>query len=277
MDEMSFWDHLDALRGVIFRSVAVIFVFAIGFFITMPYIFDQIILAPCQADFHLYRWICDASMLMNKHLGISLLPEFCESTFEVNLQNIKLASQFFTHMSSSFWLAVIFSFPVIIYQAWSFISPALYENEKRNVRWAFLFGNIMFYLGVVVGYLLVFPLTLRFLAGYQISLLIPNIITLDSYMNNFYMLILIMGIVFELPLLCWVLSGMGLITKSFFKKYRRYAVVVILILAAVITPSSDPFTLSVVFFPLYLLYELSEFFVKPDVPKPKDEKAELEV
>lgn len=271
MEEMSFWDHLEALRGVIFRSVAAIFIFAIAFFISMPYIFDQVILAPCHGDFHLYRWICEASTFMNQHLGVSLLPEFCESTFEVNLQNIKLASQFFIHMSSSFWLAIIFAFPVIIYQAWSFIAPALYENEKRNVRWAFLFGNIMFYSGVVVGYFLVFPLTLRFLAGYQISATVPNIIGLDSYMNNFYMLILIMGVVFELPLLCWMLSGMGLITKSFFRKYRRYAIVAILVLAAVITPSSDPFTLSVVFVPLYMLYELSAFFVKPDVPQESEE------
>ena len=125
----------------------------------------------------------------------------------------------------------------------------------------------MFFIGVAVGYLLVFPLTLRFLAGYQVSEIVPNQISLDSYMNNFLMMIFIMGIVFELPLLCWMLSGIGLLTRSFFSKYRRYAVVGLLVLAAVITPSGDPFTLMVVFLPIYMLYEVSAFFVKKDVSK----------
>ncbi|KAA6314857.1 Sec-independent protein translocase protein TatC [termite gut metagenome] len=133
----------------------------------------------------------------------------------------------------------------------------------------------MFFLGCFVGYLLVFPMTLRFLAGYQLSDMIKNQISLDSYMDNFLMLIFIMGIVFELPLLSWLLSKLGLLNRSFFKKYRRHAVVALLILSAVITPSGDPFTLSVVFIPLYLLYELSSFFVKA-APKEENEDVELE-
>ena len=266
-EEMSFWDHLDALRSVLFKSIAVVFIFAIAFFLVMPSIFDSVILAPCYSDFYLYSWLCK----INEYVAI--LPDFCSQSFRVDVININMAAQFFTHMSISFWLGIVFAFPVIIYELWTFISPALYENEKKNVRWAFLFGNIMFFAGVAVGYFVVFPLTLRFLAGYQLSEAITNQINLSSYMDTFLMLVLVMGIVFELPLLCWMLSGMGLITRSFFSKYRRYAIVVILVAAAIITPSSDPFTLMVVFLPLYILYEFSALIVKPDEPEESDELA----
>lgn len=156
---------------------------------------------------------------------------------------------------------MVFAFPVIIYLLWGFVSPGLYEEEKRGVRAAFLAGNLMFFLGVAVGYFLVFPLTLRFLADYQLSEMIPNQISLDSYMDNFMVLILVMGIVFELPLLAWLLGRIGVITRGLFDRYRRHAIVALLVLAAVITPTGDPFTLMVVFLPVYLLWEASAFTV----------------
>lgn len=260
MEEMTFWDHLDALRGVLLRSLGVILLLACAFFYFMPVLFDSVILAPCSSDFYFYQWVCALSKY------ISLLPDFCSDSFHVNLINIQLASQFFIHMSTSFWLAAAFAFPLIIYFIWGFISPALYDSEKRNARPAFLLGSLLFFLGTMVGYFLVFPLTLRFLAGYQISEAIPNVISLDSYMGNFLVIVFMMGLVFELPLLCWILSSIGLLTRSFFKRYRRYAFVGLLFLAAVITPSGDPFTLMVVFLPIYLLYELSALLVKPDKP-----------
>jgi sec-independent protein translocase protein TatC len=158
-----------------------------------------------------------------------------------------------------------------MYEVWRFISPALYENEKKNVRWVFLFGNIMFFIGCSVGYFLVFPMTLRFLATYQLSAQIVEQVSLDSYMDNFLMLVFIMGVVFEMPLVSWLLSQIGLLHKSFFHKYRRHAIVALLVGAAFITPSSDPFTLSIVFIPLYFLYELSAFFVKKDPIVEEDE------
>ncbi len=270
LKEMSFWEHVEDLRKVVLRSVGAILLLSVLFFALMPHIFDNIILAPCRSDFILYRLLCD----LNQHAAI--LPDFCDDQFEVKLINIQLASQFFIHMSTSMWLALLVAFPYVIYQLWTFISPGLYAGEKRHARGAFLAGNIMFFIGIAVGYFLVFPLTLRFLAEYQVSEMVPNQISLDSYMSNFLTLNFIMGLVFELPLLCWILSNMGLITRRFFKTYRRHAIVILLILAAFITPSSDPFTLSVVFVPLYGLYELSAWVVKPDSKEEEESNEEGE-
>lgn len=262
---MTFWDHLEDFRWTLIRSVSALFIFAIAGFIVMPYIYDQIILGPIQADFFLYRYLCKVTS------AIPFLPDFCDDNFRVEIININLASQFFRHMTTSLWLALIATFPYLTLELWRFVSPALYEEEKKSVRWVFSLGTLMFFIGCTVGYSIVFPITLRFLATYQLSALIVNQISLDSYMDNFLMLIFVMGVVFELPLLSWLLSKLGFITKAFFKKYRRHAIVVLMALAAVITPSGDPFTLAVVFIPLYILYELSCLFVKP-APVEDDEE-----
>ncbi len=248
---MTFWDHLEAFRGVLFRVSIALTICMIGCFIVMPYIFTDYILGPVSSDFIVYKWLSGI-----KGDGV-WLPDFSNDKFHVDLININVASQFMTQITTSFWLAVVIVFPFLMYQLWGFIKPALYANERRSVSVAFTGGALMFYVGCLVGYFLVFPFTFRFLSQYQLSATIVNQISLDSYMSNFLMLILVMGIVFELPLLAWVLGSMRLIHKEMLRKYRRHAVVVLLILAAIITPTSDPFTLLVVFLPLYLLYELS--------------------
>lgn len=203
------------------------------------------------------------------------MPDFATaSDFHCDLINIQLASQFFIHMSTSFWLAVVISFPIIVYIIWGFVSPGLYPSEKRGAVKAFLCGNVMFYLGVAVGYFIVFPLTLRFLAEYKVSDLVPNQISLDSYMDNFLVLILVMGIVFELPLVAWMLGRAGVLTRGFFSRFRRHAVAGLLILAAVITPTGDPFTLMVVFLPVYMLWELSGILVPPSAPDADEEEGD---
>ncbi len=263
--EMSFWDHLEELRWTIFRSVIALFIFAIIGFIFMPYLFDSFVMAPRDSSFFLYKYLCKISSL-----APALLPDFCGDSFHVTLINIKLTSQFFTHMTMSFYLALLVAFPYLIWEIWRFISPALYAHEKKSVRWVLLFGGVMFFIGCAIGYCLVFPMTLRFLYGYQLSPTIVNQIDLNDYMNMFLMLIMVMGLVFELPLVCWLLSQLGILKRSFFNKFRRHAIVILLILAAIITPSGDPFTLSVVFFPLYFLYELSSLLVKKDKPEDLD-------
>ena len=182
--------------------------------------------------------------------------------FSVDIISISVTSQFTTHISTSFWLAAVTVFPYIIYEIWKFISPALYPREKKSVRPAFILSTAMFYLGCAVGYCIVFPFTFRFLAEYQVGSGIVNQISLDSYMSNFLLMIFVMGLVFELPVLAKALSALGLVDRQFLKKYRRHAVVVLLILAAVITPTGDPFTLLVVSVPLYLLYEMAILMVK---------------
>ena len=255
LQEMSFWDHIDALRAVLIRIVIVLVVATIGLFAVMPAIFDSVILAPCHGDFALYR------LFERMTSSVPWLPQFTTDGFHVELINIKLASQFFIHMSSSFWLALVLTFPFVLYQLWTFIAPALYPNEKRGIKTAFFIGCLMFFVGVAVGYFVVFPVTLRFLADYHVSAMVPNQISLDSYMDTFLMLIFVMGVIFELPLVAWLLGNLGVLHRDFFGTYRRHAVIALLALAAIITPTGDPFTLMVVFLPIYLLYELSAYLV----------------
>ena len=263
--EMSFWDHLEELRWTIFRCVIALVVFTIGCFTFIYYYFDEIIIAPLRYDFILYRFLCKVTR------SIPFLPDFCDTSFNPGIFNISLTGPFFTHMSSSFWMAVLLTFPYLMYEIWKFIRPALYPNEKKKVKWVFSFGTVMFFIGCAVGYFMVFPMTLRFLILYRLSPAIAEQTSLESYMDMFLIMIFIMGIVFELPLLAWFMSQIGLLKRSFFRKYRRHAIVGLLIAAALITPSGDPFTLSIVFFPLYGLYELSAIFVKKE---PKEEDVE---
>lgn len=258
---MSFWDHLEVLRWALFRSACVLAVVMVGTFIAMPYIFDRFILAPTSNEFFTYRWL-------NKIGGsiVSLSPDF-----NVQIININVASQFMTHISTSISMAAIIAFPYFLWEIWKFIEPALFEDEIKHLRPAFLGGTLMFYIGCAIGYTLVFPFTFRFLVEYNLSPGITNQINLQSYIDNFTMLILVMGIVFEMPLLAWLLGILGILRKSFLRKYKRHAVIVLLIAAAIITPSGDPFTLMLVFIPLYVLYELSILVVKD---KPKEEETE---
>ena len=242
MTESSFWDHAEVLRGVLIRAVAVIAVLAVVFFAVMPRLFDSVVMAPCRPDFPLYSFL-------GAEMG------------EVRLINIQLASQFFIHMSASLYLALVAGFPIVLSLLWGFVSPGLYPDEKRGASVALVGANLMFFAGVAVGYYLVFPLTLRFLADYQLSPLIPNQISLDSYMDNFLMVVLMMGIVFELPVAAWLLGRLGIVHRGLFTAYRRHAIVALLVLAAVITPTGDPFTLAVVFVPVYILWEISALLV----------------
>ena len=256
-EEMSFWDHLEEFRWMILRSLIALMVFAVAAFAVMPYIYDSIIMGPINSDFFLYRSLCTITS------NIPFVPDFCDDSFHVEIININLASQFFRHMSTSVWVAIIFMFPYLMYEVWRFVNPALYAAEKNKTRKAFVFGTVMFFLGCGLGYAVIFPITFRFLSTYQLSPDIKNFISLDSYMDNFLMMILAMGLVFELPLVAWLSSKLGLLDRGFFRRYRRHAVVALLVLAAFITPSSDVFTLGIVFVPLYLLFELSYYLVEP--------------
>ena len=241
---MTFWDHLDALRAILFRVAAVLLVAAVGLFAFKDFLFDGLILAPSKSDFFLYKWI--------------------GADFSLSLVNIEVTAQFMIHMKMALLCAVVLTFPYIIYQVWKFIAPALYENEKRKVGNAFLFASGLFDLGVVVGYVLIFPLMLNFFADYQVSSAVPNQFSLASYISLLTSMVLTFGIVFEFPTVVTLLSAIGILRKETMRKYRRHAICAIVILAAVITPSGDPFSLAVVALPLYLLYEFSVFICKSE-------------
>ncbi|MDE6611660.1 MAG: twin-arginine translocase subunit TatC [Muribaculaceae bacterium] len=258
--QMSFWEHLDDLRRVVFRIVIVMAVIAVISFTAMPWMFDKVIMAPCAGDFVTYRAFDRLAAAAGLGGELSTDP-----SFRVDIVSLELTSQLFVHLSAAFWVAFVVGFPVIIYLLWGFVSPALYDHEKRGAVRAFVCGNIMFYLGVATGYFLVFPLAVRFLADYQLSSAIRPIVSLDSYMDNFFMLLVMMGAVFELPLLAWLFGRMGLLTRDFFGRYRRHAIVILMIVAAFITPTGDPFTLFVVFIPIYALWEMSARLV----PRPQ--------
>lgn len=252
---MSFWDHLEVLRWALFRSACVLMVILVGTFIAMPYIFDRFVLAPTSNEFFVYQWL-------NAIGGdvVKLSPDF-----DVQIININVASQFMTHISTSISMAAVIAFPYFIWEIWKFIEPALFEDEIKHLRPAFMGGTLMFYLGCAIGYMFVFPFTFRFLVEYNLSPNITNQINLQSYIDNFTLLILVMGIVFEMPLLAWLLGLLGILKKSFLREYKRHAIVVLLITAAIITPSGDPFSLMLVFIPLYILYELSILVVRDKV------------
>lgn len=270
--DMGFWEHVEALRGVLLRMLAVLAVAAAGWFAVMPRFFDAVIMAPCRPDFPLYRLLGAGWLEAVTATGAGAGSQGAGGA--VQLVNIQLASQFFTHMATSCWMAVITAFPLLLRLMWGFVAPGLYESEKRGARRVFAGACAMFYLGVACGYWLVFPLTLRFLADYHISALIPNTISLDSYIDTFLMLLMVMGVVFELPVAAWLAGRAGLLKRGFFSRYRRHAVVALLLLTAVVTPTGDPFTLLAVFAPVYLLWELGAHLVPASDDNLKPETTE---
>lgn len=239
---MTFWDHLDELRGVIVRVLVVTVIGASVAFCLKDELF-AIVLAPRSSDFITYQL-----------LGVE---PFC-----VHLMNIGLTEQFMVHLKTAFYAGVLVASPYIIYQLFRFVSPALYDNERKYATLLCLSGYLMFMLGTALNYLLIFPLTVKFLGTYQVSPDVANMLTLQSYMDTLLMMNLVMGIVFELPVVSWLLGKMGLINAVIMQSIRRHAVVAILVVAAIITPTTDAFTLMVVALPIWLLYELSIVIVR---------------
>lgn len=241
----SFWEHLDVLRAAIIKIVAVAVVFSIAAFSFKEQLFS-VVLAPKDDGFITYR-LLDR---MAAWAGGAVEP------FSVRLINTGLAQQFIIHMKTALCAS-----PYILYQLFRFVSPALYDNERRYVTKMVGGGYAMFGLGVLVSYFLIFPLTFRFLGTYQVSGEVDNLITLDSYISTLVMMCLAMGIVFEIPILSWLFAKLGFLSADFMRCYRKHAVVIILVVAAIITPTSDVFTLSLVALPMWILYEVSILIV----------------
>lgn len=255
--ELSFWEHLEALRWMLFRCIGVVLVFSIAIFTYKDFIFNKIIFSPLTSDFYTYRLFCNLANLLH-------LPALCPGDFKIGLINISLSGQFMLHMTTSLIIALVIAVPYLLYEIWKFVSPALYPNEKKGVNLIFMSSSILFYLGAVLSYYTIFPFTLRFLGTYQISNVINNQVSIQSYLNTMALLVFFMGIAFELPVIIYLLSTIGILNKDMLKKARRYVLVIILIISALITPTSDPFTMSIVAAPIYLLYELSILVCKKE-------------
>ena len=246
---MTFWDHLDALRDVILRILAVAVAgFIVAFCLKEPLF--RLILAPASPDFILYRWITAVAGSMG--FDASALCDF-----NVELFSTTLTAQFMIHMKMAFYVSLVVIMPYTLYLLFGFVSPALHRDERRSSTKVVIWSYILFMVGIILDYLVIFPLAFRFLGTYQVSDSIPNVITLESYTDLLITLTLLMGILFELPVLAWFLGKLGIIDSAFMKRYRRHAIVAILVIAAVITPTTDVFTLTIVTLPIYLLYELS--------------------
>ncbi|MDO9634979.1 MAG: twin-arginine translocase subunit TatC [Paludibacter sp.] len=247
---LSFWEHLEVLRWTIFRILIAISLLVSAIFFFKEFVFTNIVFAPLSSDFWFYRALCSLSELVK-------IPGICPEEFNIKLINFNLAGQFLVHIGASFSIALVMIIPYILFEIWRFVQPALYPNEKSHVGFVFLSSSFLFYLGVAASYFVIFPLTVRFLGTYEVSALVPNQIAVQSYLGTLYILTFSMGVMFEMPVLAFLLSKIGLINKQMLKKVRSYAFVILLILSALITPTTDPFTMMVVALPLYLLYELS--------------------
>lgn len=245
---MSFWDHLDVLRGSLFRAIGAVCLCSVLGLVFRELLFDGIVLAPTRPDFIVYRL-----------LGW---------TMSMELINVEISAQFFVHLKASFAVGVIAAFPYIVWELWRFLAPALYDREKKAVRTAFAMSTGLFYLGVLVGYFIVLPVCLQFFMNYTVSDTVANTITIGSYMSMFFSMVLLIGVVFEFPTVVLVLNRLGVMDRSVLRKGRRYAVIIVLVLAALITPS-DPFSMFVLAIPLYFLYEFSILLCSPSAESPE--------
>jgi len=239
---ITFWDHLDELRFSLFRILGAIALFGIMAFVLKDELF-AVVLAPRSSDFITYQL-----------LGVG--------DFSIHLMNTGLTEQFMIHMQTAIYAGLLVASPYILYELFRFVSPGLYENERRYAVWIVGAAYLMFIIGTLVNYFIVFPFTVRFLGTYQVSPDVANMLTLQSYVDTLLGMSLVMGLVFELPVVCALMGRMGLINGQLMSTYRRHALVAILIVAAVITPTTDAFTLFVVALPIYLLYELSILVVR---------------
>lgn len=250
--DMNFWDHLEVLRGTLLKTVAAALVCAVAAFFFKEEVFS-VVLAPKNGDFATYRLF---ERLAEHVPFLSAAPDF-----SVKLINTGLASQFTIHMKISAYVGLLLASPYILLLLFRFVSPALYEKERRYSVWVAGGAYVMFILGAVVNYFIIFPFTLRFLGTYQVSGEVENLITLASYIDTLVMMSFMLGILFELPVVCWILGRFGVLNSTFMHRYRRHAIVIILFAAAVITPTTDVFTLFITALPIWLLYELSAWLV----------------
>jgi len=247
--EMSFLDHLEELRWHLIRSLMAIVVFAVAAFAGKDFVFGQVILGPSQADFWTYRMLCTISNSMGSDF-------FCIEQLPFIIQSRQMTGQFMMHLTSSFVIGLILTFPYAFWEVWRFIKPGLYPKERKAARGATFYVSLLFILGVLFGYFVVAPISINFLANYQIDPTILNEFDIVSYVMTVTTIILACAILFQLPIIVFFLTKAGLVTPGLMKTYRKHAIVAILILSAMLTPP-DVFSQVLISIPLVVLYQIS--------------------
>ena len=255
--EMSFFQHLEALRWHLVRSALAILIFAIVAFIYFDEIFANVIMGPTHTNFFTYRMMCNMGHALHNMSSYFNADSFCVKSINVKLINTELAGQFNLQLNSSIMIGLIVGVPYLLYEVWRFIRPALHDKERRAASGFVFYASFLFLLGVLFGYFIITPLSIRFLASYTVSSQIENMYSSDSFISSETMLTLLAGLVFQLPIVIYILANLGIVTPKFMRDKRRYAIVAVLILAAIITPSPDALTMMIVALPLYVLFEFS--------------------
>lgn len=254
---MSFLDHLEELRKRLFKAMVPILFFTIIAFVYMDKIFKHIIIAPAKPDFWTYKALCSIGNKMDELFGVGNV--ICVEKIDFTLQSRTLTGQFTMYMTSAFVTGFIMAFPFVFWQLWKFIEPALNPNERNNARGGIFFISLLFFVGILFGYYIVSPLSINFLANFKIDESIVNQFDVTSYISMLLMMVLGCGIMFQLPVVVYILSKLGMVTPAFMRKYRRHAIVIILVIAAILTPSPDVLSQMLVGTPMIILYELSIF------------------
>lgn len=257
--EMSFLDHLEELRWHLIRSTIAVVIFGIIAFLMKDFIFDYLIFGPKKASFPTYRLLCQASQSMG-------FNSFCFDELPFQIQSRTMAGQFSAHVWTAITAGFIMAFPYILFEFWRFISPGLKDNERRNSRGFIFAASFLFFLGVLFGYYVITPLSINFLGSYQISSEVHNDFDLDSYISLVRSAVIASGLIFQLPIVIYFLTQIGVVTPQFLRKYRKFALVIVLFISAVITPP-DIMSQIIVAVPILILYEVSIFISRSVLKK----------
>ena len=264
--EMSFFDHIDVLRKHLLRALAVVLVLTAGAFYYTDFIFNTIIMGPKNPNFWTYRMMCK---LVEKFPSIG--SDFCITKIDAKIINTEMAGQFTLQLNSCVMVGIILGIPYLLFELWLFIKPALHENERKSASGFVAFASVLFFLGILFGYYMICPLSINFLTNFTVSPEIQNTFTIDSYLSSVMTLTLGSGVIFQLPVIIYILSKLGVMTPAFMRASRRYSTVLILIVAAIVTPTADPYTMLIVALPLFLLYELS-IYISANIERKKNKE-----
>jgi sec-independent protein translocase protein TatC len=267
--EMSFLDHLEELRWHVVRSLIAILVFTIAAFVMAPWIFHHIVFAPARVDFPTFQWLCKLGELVGSK------DAFCVDEIPFKVQSRYMTGQFTMHITASVVIGLIVAFPYVVWELWRFIRPGLYNKERKSSKGAVAAVSFLFLTGVLFGYYIMAPIMISFLANYRISDMIVNEFDITSYVGTIVGVVFGSGVLFQLPVVIFFLTKIGIVTPAFLRQYRKHAIVIILIIGAIVTPSADPLSQALISLPLYLLYEIS-ILISANVVRKKAKEEEEE-